>query len=140
VSLERNKDASYASTASKLTLGAFHAACVAAVMECPSLILYAHEDIGGIGENKLVDTINVNRVLLIMQSIRWKGEMFDIIMGVFEIEKYYANINTHPLEQSYTGYVDEGNSWIHQIKKWMKKKNIITINIKDMKHTHTKTE
>ena len=26
-------------------------------------LIYAHEDIGGVGENKLVDTINVNRVL-----------------------------------------------------------------------------
>ena len=60
-------------------------------------ILYAHEDIGGIGENKLVDTINVNILLLIMKSIRWKGEMFDIIMGALEREKDYANINTNPL-------------------------------------------
>ena len=98
-------------------------------------ILYAHEDIGGIGENKLVDTINVNRILLIMQSIRWKGEMFDIVMGALEREKDYANINTNPLEHSYTDYVDEdSSSWIHQIKKWMEKNNI-TITIKDMKHT-----
>ena len=102
-------------------------------------ILYAHEDIGGIGENKLVDTISVNRILLIMQSIRWKGEMFDIVMGALEREKDYANINTNPLEHSYTDYVDEdSSSWIHQIKKWMEKNNI-TITITDMKHTKKKT-
>ena len=49
--------------------------------------MYAHEDIGGVGENKLVDTINVNRVILILQSIRWKGEIFDIIMGALERER-----------------------------------------------------
>ena len=73
--------------------------------------------------------------MLIMQSIRWKGEMFDIIMGALEREKDYANINTNPLEHSYTDYVDEdSSSWIHQIKKWMEKNNI-TITITDMKHT-----
>ena len=70
-----------------------------------------------------------------MQSIRWKGEMYDIIMGALEREREYANINTNPLEHSYTDYVDEDrSSWIYQIKKWMEKNNI-TITIKDMKHT-----
>ena len=74
-------------------------------------------------------------LLLIMQSIRWKGEMFDIIMGALEREKDYANINTNPLEHPYTDYVDEdSSSWIHQIKK-MDGKNNIRITIKDMKHT-----
>ena len=82
-----------------------------------------------------MDTINVNRLLLMMQSIRWKGEMLDIIMGALEREKDYANINTNPLEHPYTDYVDEdSSSWIHQIKKCMEKNNI-TITIKDMKHT-----
>ena len=102
-----------------MTLGAFHAA----FHECPSPILYAHEDIRGIGkkEDELVDTIIVSRVLMIMQSVRWKGEMFNILIGAPEIEKDYANINTNPLEHSYTDYVDEGNSWIYQIKNGWKK-------------------
>ena len=46
-------------------------------------------------------------------------------MGALEREKDYANINTNPLEHSYTDYVDEdSSSWIHQIKKWMEKNNI----------------
>ena len=49
--------------------------------------LYAHEDMGGIGEDKLIDTINTNIIVLIMQSIRWKGEMYDIIMWAIEREK-----------------------------------------------------
>jgi hypothetical protein len=84
-------------------------------------IIYAHKDIGGVGENKLVDTINVNRVIPILQSMRWKGEMFNMIMGALEREREYANINTNPLEHSYTDYVDENNSWIHQIKNGWKK-------------------
>ena len=92
-------------------------------------ILYAHEDMGGIGEDKLTDTINTNRVVLIMQSIRWKGEMYDIIMGAIEREKIHANINTNPLEHEFTNYTDEHESWIYHIKKWMEK-NKITIVIK----------
>jgi hypothetical protein len=48
-----------------------------------------------------------------MQSIRWKGEMFDIIMGALEREKEYANINTNLLEHPYTDYVDENNITIN---------------------------
>ena len=59
-------------------------------------------------------------------------------MGALEREKDYANINTNPLEHSYTNYVDEdSSSWIHQIKKRMEKNNI-TITIKDMKQTKKK--
>ena len=47
--------------------------------------------------------------------------MFNILIGAPEIEKDYANINTNPLEHSYTDYVDEGNSWIYQIKTGWKK-------------------
>ena len=44
------------------------------------------------------------------------------VMGALEREKEYANTNTNPLEHSYTDYADEDrSSWMHQIKKWMKK-------------------
>ena len=55
--------------------------------------------------------------------------MYDIIMGAIEREKIYANINTNPLEQEFTNYTDEHESWIYHIKKWMEK-NKITIVIK----------
>ena len=80
-------------------------------------ILYAHEDMGGIGEDTLIDTINTNRIALIMQSIIWKGEMYDIIMGAIEREKIYANINTNPLEHEFTNYTDEHESWINGWKQ-----------------------
>ena len=48
--------------------------------------------------------------------------MYDIIMGALEREREYANINTNPLEHSYTDYVDEDSSlWMHQIKNGWKK-------------------
>ena len=68
-------------------------------------------------------------------------KMYDIVMRASEREEEYANINAKPLEHSYTDYVDEdSSSWMHQIKKMDRKKNNITITIKDMKQANKKQD
>ena len=89
--------------------------------------LYMHEDAGGIGQDEIIDMVNIDRLVLLVSCLNQSGEMNTIMTGAVERLQEYAGISTNPLNTAITHYTTKPTGmWLYQLKEWMEKHQIET--------------
>ena len=87
--------------------------------------LYMHEDAGGLGQDEIIDLINVDRLILLVNCMNQTGEMKTIMTGAIERMQDYAGISTCPLSTNITNHTQKPRGmWLYQLKEWMEKNHI----------------
>ena len=90
-----------------------------------SNIIYMHEDMGGLGEDAIIDIVNMNRLITLMMCLEQGGEMKCMMLGAIQRMQEHANITTSPLSCNVTHYIDPmQGTWLHHLKVWMEKHDI----------------
>ena len=85
---------------------------------------FMHGTIGGLGETKIDDLININKLIILIQCLNGKGKMRIILQGALERLADYARISTCPLTTRCTHYTNRPkNMWLYEVKVWMEKHN-----------------
>ena len=65
-------------------------------------VIYMHEDAGGIGQDKIEDLVNIDRLVLLLKCLNQNNEMGIIMQGAVERLKDYSGISTNPLSTNVT--------------------------------------
>ena len=90
-----------------------------------SNIIYMHEDMGGLGEDAIIDIVNMNRLITLMMCLEQGGEMKCMMLGAIQRMQEHANITTSPLSCNVTHYIDPmQGTWLYHLKVWMEKHDI----------------
>ena len=91
-------------------------------------IMYMHEDMGGMGQNSIIDQVNTERLMILLSCMEEGGQMKKIINGAIYRLKMEARINNNPLATTITNYMTPNTkSWLYNLKVWMEKKDITII-------------
>ena len=88
-------------------------------------IMYMHKDMGGIGQNSILDLVNTERLMILLSCLEEGGQMKKIINGAIYRLKKEARIHNNPLANKITNYMTPiTNSWLYNLKVWMEKHDI----------------
>ena len=90
-----------------------------------NVVLYGHEQAGGIGLDHIQTLVNTNRLILLMNCLSQGGEMEKIMIGAVQRLQEYACTEQCPLETKVTGYTKpRTDMWLYTLKQWMEQNNI----------------
>ena len=88
-------------------------------------VLYAHEQVGGIGIDHIRTLVNVNRLMLLMNCLSQEGEMKKIMRGAIARLQDYTSATGCPLRHEVTSYTTpRTDMWLYTLKMWMEEVNI----------------
>ena len=59
--------------------------------------LHGHEDMGGLGEDRIIDLINIQRLLLLQRGLEGTTHLRLLLIGAMDRLQTYAKITTPPL-------------------------------------------
>jgi hypothetical protein len=90
-----------------------------------SAFFHAHEDMGGLGENTLIDLINIQRVITVLHCIASPGPVSTVIQGGLERLAKYAGVTMPYFSTAFTHTTDTPQGmWLYNIKEWMETNNL----------------
>jgi hypothetical protein len=87
--------------------------------------IHAHEDMGGMGQDRMIDEINVQRLTLLIRSLEGTPHARQLMLGAIERLQKYARISTPPLTTFFTHTIDPPQGmWLYHLKVWMEQHNL----------------
>jgi hypothetical protein len=98
----------------------FRAKMTGRARNLPNDIIHGHDDLGGMGVDKIEDTINTTRLKMVERFLYNQDMSHDIILGTIHRLREYARTSKSPMEVAICDYIDPNpNMWIYHLKKWM---------------------
>ena len=88
-------------------------------------IVHGHVDLGGLGLDKLEDTINAARLKMVERFLHGHRMSYDIMTGTIYRLQHYARTDENPMSAEVCEYITPRNDmWLYNLKRWMEQHQI----------------